>query len=94
MVTIKQGGIAEAAISSVIEMIDSMINHNLFLIAKCQGNDRTRSYCNSENIYNECKRFQIELLFMFTSNLSLSKRGARNPFLSHPFTLSSLLKEK
>jgi hypothetical protein len=34
MVAIKQGGIAEAAISGVIEMIDSMINHNLFLVAK------------------------------------------------------------
>jgi hypothetical protein len=34
MVAIKQGGTAEAAISSVIEMIDSMINYNLYLIVK------------------------------------------------------------
>jgi hypothetical protein len=34
MVVIKQGGIAEAAVSGVIETIDSTINHNLFLITK------------------------------------------------------------
>ena len=34
MVAIKQGGTAEAAISGVIETIDSMINRNLFLITK------------------------------------------------------------
>jgi hypothetical protein len=33
MVAIKQGGIAEAAISGVIETIDSIINRSLFLIA-------------------------------------------------------------
>jgi hypothetical protein len=32
MVAIKQGGTAEAAISSVIKTIDSIINHILFLI--------------------------------------------------------------
>lgn len=31
---IKQGDIAKAAIYSVIELVDSMINYNLFLIAK------------------------------------------------------------
>jgi hypothetical protein len=34
IVAIKQGRIAEVAISSVIETIDSMINHSLFFIAK------------------------------------------------------------
>jgi hypothetical protein len=34
MVAIKQGGTAKAAISGVIETIDSITNHNLFLIAK------------------------------------------------------------
>jgi hypothetical protein len=34
MVVIKQGGTAEAAISGVIEAIDSMINSSLFLITK------------------------------------------------------------
>ena len=34
MVAIKQGGTAKAAISGVIEMIDSMINRSLFLVAK------------------------------------------------------------
>jgi hypothetical protein len=34
MVAIKQGVTAEVAISGVIEMSDSMINHNPFLIAK------------------------------------------------------------
>jgi hypothetical protein len=34
MVAIKQGGTAEAAISGVIETINSMINRSLFLIAK------------------------------------------------------------
>lgn len=34
MAAIKQGGIAEAAISGVIETIDSMINRSLFLVAK------------------------------------------------------------
>jgi hypothetical protein len=34
MVAIKQGGTAEAAIGGVIEKIDSMTNHSLFLIAK------------------------------------------------------------
>lgn len=34
MIAIKQGCIAEAAISGVIEMINSMINHKLFLISK------------------------------------------------------------
>jgi hypothetical protein len=32
MVAIKQGGIAEAAISGMIETIDSIINRSLFLI--------------------------------------------------------------
>jgi hypothetical protein len=31
---IKQGGTAEAVISGVIKTIDSIINHNLFLVAK------------------------------------------------------------
>ncbi|KFZ23278.1 hypothetical protein V502_02238 [Pseudogymnoascus sp. VKM F-4520 (FW-2644)] len=35
VVAIKQGGTAEAAISGVIEMIDSMINQNLVLVAHC-----------------------------------------------------------
>jgi len=34
MVAIKQGGTAKAAISGVIETIDSMINRSLFLVAK------------------------------------------------------------
>jgi hypothetical protein len=34
MVAIKQGGTAEAAIDSIIETIDSMTNHSLFLITK------------------------------------------------------------
>jgi hypothetical protein len=34
IVAIKQGGTAEAAISDVIETIDSTINYSLFLIAK------------------------------------------------------------
>jgi hypothetical protein len=34
MVAIKQGGTAEAAISSVIETIDNIINHSLFLVVK------------------------------------------------------------
>jgi hypothetical protein len=34
IVAIKQGGIAEAAISGVIKTIDSIINRTLFLIAK------------------------------------------------------------
>jgi hypothetical protein len=34
MVAIKQGATAEAAISGVIETIDSMINYSPFLIAK------------------------------------------------------------
>jgi hypothetical protein len=34
VVAIKQGGTAEAAIGGVIETIDSMTNHSLFLIAK------------------------------------------------------------
>jgi hypothetical protein len=34
MVAIKRGGTAEAAISSVIETIDNMTNHNLFFITK------------------------------------------------------------
>jgi hypothetical protein len=34
MVAIKQGRTAEAAISGVIETINSMINHSVFLIAK------------------------------------------------------------
>jgi hypothetical protein len=33
MVAMKQGGTAEAAISGVIEMIDSIINRSLFLVA-------------------------------------------------------------
>jgi hypothetical protein len=33
LVAIKQGGAAEAAITGVIEMINSMINRNLFLAA-------------------------------------------------------------
>jgi hypothetical protein len=34
MVAIEQGGTTKAAISGVIEMIDSMINRSLFLVAK------------------------------------------------------------
>jgi hypothetical protein len=34
IVAIKQGGTAEAVISSMIETTDSMINYSLFLIAK------------------------------------------------------------
>jgi hypothetical protein len=34
MAAIKQGGKAEAAISGVIESIDSTINYSLFLITK------------------------------------------------------------
>jgi hypothetical protein len=34
MVAIKQGGTAEAAIGGVIEKINSMTNHSLFLIVK------------------------------------------------------------
>ncbi|KFX98031.1 hypothetical protein O988_04577 [Pseudogymnoascus sp. VKM F-3808] len=34
VVAITQGGTAEAAISDVIEMLDSMINQNLFLVAR------------------------------------------------------------
>jgi hypothetical protein len=34
MVVIKHGGIAETAISSVIETIDSTINYSYFLLAK------------------------------------------------------------
>lgn len=34
MVAIKQGGIAEATTSDVIEIIDSMINYKLFLVAE------------------------------------------------------------
>ena len=34
IVAIKQGGIAEAAIGSVIETVNSIINRTLFLVAK------------------------------------------------------------
>ncbi len=34
MVVIKHGGIAETAISGVIETIDSITNHNYFLLTK------------------------------------------------------------
>jgi hypothetical protein len=34
MVALNQGGTAESAIGGVIETIDSMTNHSLFLIAK------------------------------------------------------------
>jgi hypothetical protein len=34
IVAIKQGGTAEAALSGIIETINSMINHSLFPIAK------------------------------------------------------------
>jgi hypothetical protein len=34
MAAVEQGGIAEAAIGGVIKTIDSIINDNLFLIAK------------------------------------------------------------
>jgi hypothetical protein len=34
MVAIKQGGTAEAAISGIIETINSIINRSLFLVAK------------------------------------------------------------
>ena len=34
IVAIKQGGTAEAAIGGVIETIDSMINHDHFLVAE------------------------------------------------------------
>jgi hypothetical protein len=34
MVAIEQGGIVETAISGINEMIDSIINHSVFSIAK------------------------------------------------------------